>query len=256
MSKRLLIVVSVIGFAVSLAASFFISSSLIRAIILLAVFIAILCCVIMKKDTASERGSISSVYATLYSMIETMGFDTQHLLWLTGKSKDAFEELVEKSRAIASSAAMNLAHVDNLRAGVCRVVESSETIDGSITAVMQETRTSLDALDKNAQAIVRTRALCDEIKGAFDLSQQTNGKLQASSDEISKFIDSIRSISKQTNLLATNASIEAARAGAAGTGFQVVASEVRKLANETEICVGKIEEIIKALLEKDRKSVV
>lgn len=93
------------------------------------------------------------------------------------------------------------------------------------------------------QAIGQIEQLADEVKK----STQAMNQLKLESDKIGGVLDVIKSVSQQTNLLALNAAIEAARAGEAGRGFAVVADEVRGLAQRTQQSTEEIEELIAAL---------
>lgn len=93
--------------------------------------------------------------------------------------------------------------------------------------------------DKFAENIKTTQAAAT---GVADLSQK--------SSSIGEIVESIRSIAEQTNLLALNAAIEAARAGDAGRGFAVVADEINSLSAESSGATGKIDNILKEIIEK------
>ncbi|WP_422764888.1 methyl-accepting chemotaxis protein [Pseudomonas maioricensis] len=93
------------------------------------------------------------------------------------------------------------------------------------------------------QAIGQIEQLAEEVKK----STQAMNLLKLESDKIGGVLDVIKSVSQQTNLLALNAAIEAARAGEAGRGFAVVADEVRGLAQRTQQSTEEIEDLIAAL---------
>ncbi|HEX8592370.1 MAG TPA: methyl-accepting chemotaxis protein [Pseudomonas sp.] len=93
------------------------------------------------------------------------------------------------------------------------------------------------------QAIGQIEELAQEVAN----STQAMNVLKLESDKIGGVLDVIKSVSQQTNLLALNAAIEAARAGEAGRGFAVVADEVRSLAQRTQESTEEIEELIAAL---------
>ena len=89
----------------------------------------------------------------------------------------------------------------------------------------------------------------------LDLTSEVMVVLQQESTNISSILETIRSISDQTNLLALNAAIEAARAGEAGRGFAVVADEVRMLASRTQESAGEIDTMIQSLQKKTASAV-
>ncbi|MBK1694190.1 chemotaxis protein [Chromatium weissei] len=102
------------------------------------------------------------------------------------------------------------------------------------------------------QSVTGIQHLADGVTEAAD----SIGRLGEESENIGKILDVIRSIAGQTNLLALNAAIEAARAGEAGRGFAVVADEVRTLAQRTQDATQEIQTLIQRLQEGSRSAVV
>ena len=107
----------------------------------------------------------------------------------------------------------------------------------------RESRQGQDIVEEAVRAI---NALAGKVEEANDLIAQ----LEADSDRIGTVLDVIRGIAEQTNLLALNAAIEAARAGEQGRGFAVVADEVRTLASRTQQSTREIQSMIEALQER------
>ncbi len=103
-----------------------------------------------------------------------------------------------------------------------------------------ELESSVDKIESSFRNVELTAGEIDSILDKFEVVKENGVRLMESAKNIKNIVSLVSAISQQTNLLALNASIEAARAGEAGKGFAVVAEEVRKLSEETNDAVDKI----------------
>lgn len=121
--------------------------------------------------------------------------------------------------------------------------------------------TATGAMDANTQAssgqhvVGSTVTSIDKLAQQIDTASLSVDKLSNDSQEIGRVLDVIRGIAEQTNLLALNAAIEAARAGEQGRGFAVVADEVRSLASRTESSIQEIHQMIESLQNGSKDAV-
>ena len=111
------------------------------------------------------------------------------------------------------------------------------------------------ALAAGARAVVETAGGMNSIKSSFDATAVKVTELGAKSDQIGVIVETIDDIAEQTNLLALNAAIEAARAGEQGKGFAVVADEVRKLAERSSRATKEIATLVAEVQQGTRAAV-
>ncbi|CAI8896862.1 Methyl-accepting chemotaxis protein McpQ [Pseudomonas sp. IT-P44] len=130
--------------------------------------------------------------------------------------------------------------MNEMTATVQEVARNAEEASEAALAADQQAREGDKVV---GEAIAQIERLAKEVGNSTDAM----GHLKRESDKIGSVLDVIKSVAQQTNLLALNAAIEAARAGEAGRGFAVVADEVRSLAQRTQKSTEEIEELIVGL---------
>ena len=158
------------------------------------------------------------------------------------------EELTSVSQQMSAAAEQTTAQANLVSAAAEQVSGNTRIVAGSIDDLVA----SIHEIAKNAQEAATTA------RKAVELASATSGTMSAlgrSSQEIGAVIKVITSIAEQTNLLALNATIEAARAGEAGKGFAVVASEVKELARDTAKATEEIGSRIESMQDDTQRAV-
>jgi len=135
---------------------------------------------------------------------------------------------------------------------VTKIKNASETVHSTVTETEQVTQ-------KGQEVIKQSVAIMDDITNNVEVVAKNISAINQESDKINNIVSTISAIADQTNLLALNAAIEAARAGEQGRGFAVVADEVRQLAARTSSSTAEISDVVKnntALISTLSKNII
>ncbi|WP_206486497.1 methyl-accepting chemotaxis protein [Thalassotalea sp. G2M2-11] len=195
----------------------------------------------MAKVFNTMLASFRNLIIQVNQSVDTVNTATRNLSENIHSANEGVQSQIQETDMVATAVTEMVATVDEIAKNTQEAADKAESTH--------------DNSEQGKIGVDTTIAKIDELSNTLLASESVVHDLAKDSDTIGSVLDVIRGIAEQTNLLALNAAIEAARAGEQGRGFAVVADEVRTLASRTQDSTQEIESIINSLQNRTKEIV-
>ena len=210
---------------------------------------------VMSQAVLNLRKNINNMVKKVAESAEQVAAASEQLTASADQSSHAINQVAESIVRVAGAATEQFSEVENASKQSEQLKTNMNTFTDTLSASSSKIEETNKAAEMGGKSVADAVDQMKIIETSVSEASTVIAQLGEESDKIGKIVDAIAAIADQTNLLALNAAIEAARAGEHGRGFAVVADEVRKLAEQSQTSAQEISNLIGSIQEKAQDAV-
>ncbi|WP_371193756.1 methyl-accepting chemotaxis protein [Glaciecola sp. SC05] len=204
--------------------------------------------------SVQSEDELAQIMVSLNIHVSEINKSFNEVVGLTQSSQQMASKLEVSAQSAIDEAELQHVQTAQVASAILQISQSSQTISEDMQGAANATEAISLTGKENAESMKLMHESIDHLNIELQQSYEVVAEVSANTESIGAILQTIESIAAQTNLLALNAAIEAARAGEQGRGFAVVADEVRNLAKRTQDSTEEINSVIGVLIDSAKKA--